>query len=170
MHLQVFDVADPAHPRRRFHQTFSTKGAYSYSAAQYDHHAFTYDPVTGTLALPYNEYNNGISFQGLIAYHIDPKRGFKQIGRIDHRSIADTMLAYTCAQMQQQHNGSETYYCNKANWPSLRQQYGIDRSIVVDKYLMTLGSAGLMIHTLAGADQVAALSWARVQDHAALAQ
>ena len=170
MHLQVFDVADPAHPRRRFHETFSSKGTYSYSAAQYDHHAFTYDPVTGTLALPYNEYNNGISFQGLIAYHVDPKRGFKQIGRIDHRSIADTMLAYTCAQMQQQHNGSETYYCNKANWPGLRQQYGIDRSIVVDKYLMTLGSAGLMIHTLAGADQVAALSWARVQDHAALAQ
>ncbi len=171
IHLQVFDVADPAHPRRRFHESFEAKGTYSYSAAQYDHHAFTYDPVTGTLALPYYEYSgNGAMFQGLIAYHVDRKRGFKRIGFIDHRVIADQMLAQTCAQLEQQHNANRAYYCNKANWPSMRQQYGIDRSIVVDKYLMTLGGAGLMIHTLAGADQVAALSWARIQDHAAIAQ
>jgi len=52
----------------------------------------------------------------------------------------------------------------------MRQGYPIDRSIVVDKYLMTLGNAGLMIHSLAGLDQVSALSWSKIEDHKALAQ
>jgi hypothetical protein len=172
MHLQVFDVADPANPKRRFHETFAGKGNYSYSSAQNDHHAFTYDPVTGTLALPMYEYaGDGSGFQGLVAYRVDPKRGFKQLGRIDHRALADRMLAHQCEVFKRQNNTySQQYYCNKQNWPSLRQQFAIDRSIVVDKYLMTLGTAGLMIHALAGVDQVAALSWARIDDHAALAQ
>mgnify|MGYP001275660718 CR=1 FL=1 len=47
----------------------------------------------------------------------------------------------------------------------------IDRSIVVDKYLMTLGTAGLMIHKLADLDDaVAQLSWARIDDFNAIAQ
>lgn len=171
MHLQVFDVSDPAHPRRRHHETFSMKGNYSYSTAQYDHHAFTYDPVTGTLALPFYEYNtNGTGFQGLLAYHVDAKRGFKSLGRIDHRVLADKMLEHTCSEARKQKNGNESYYCRKENWPNLRMQYAIDRSIVVDKYLLTLGSAGLMIHTLAGMDAVAALSWSKIADEPVLAQ
>jgi hypothetical protein len=35
---------------------------------------------------------------------------------------------------------------------------------------MTLGNAGLMIHTLAGLDQVSALSWSKIQDHQTIAQ
>jgi hypothetical protein len=171
MHLQVFDVKDPANPKRRFHETFSVKGNYSYSAAQYDSHAFTYDPVTGTLALPYYEYkNDGTGFQGLVAYRIDPKRGFKSLGRIDHAPLADKMIEQTCLQQKKANNNVDVYYCNKANWPSMRQGYPIDRSIVVDKYLMTLGNAGLMIHTLAGLDQVSALSWSKIQDHQTIAQ
>jgi hypothetical protein len=170
MHLQVFDVKDPANPKRRFHETFAMKGAYSYSAAQNDHHAFTYDPVTGTLALPYAEYNNNTTFQGLIAYRIDPRRGFKSLGRIDHGQLADKMIEQTCLQQKKANNNNDVYYCNKQNWPSMRQSYPIDRSIVVDKYLMTLGNAGLMIHSLAGLEKVSALSWSKIQDHAVLAQ
>ncbi|HEY5950708.1 MAG TPA: beta-propeller domain-containing protein, partial [Kofleriaceae bacterium] len=171
MHLQVFDVADPANPKRRFHETFSVSGNYSYSAAQYDSHAFNYDPVTGTLALPYYEYkNDGTGFQGLIAYRIDPKKGFKSLGRIDHAQLADKMIEQTCRQQKKANNNNDVYYCNKANWPSMRQGYPIDRSIVVDKYLLTLGNAGLMIHTLAGLDQVSALSWSKIEDHQAIAQ
>ncbi len=172
LHLQVFDVSDPANPRRRHHETFATKGGgYSYSAAQNDHKAFTYDPVTRTLALPFYEYkNDGSGFQGLIAYRVDPKRGFKSLGRIEHGKLADKMLEYTCSKLKQQNNGNEHYYCNKANYTHLRRQYAIDRSIVVDKYLMTLGTAGLMIHTLAGLDEVSALSWAKVDDEPVLAR
>lgn len=172
LHLQVFDVSDPSNPRRRHHETFATKGGgYSYSAAQNDHKAFTYDPVTRTLALPFYEYkNDGSGFQGLIAYRVDAKRGFKSLGRIEHGVLADKMLDYTCKKLKKQNNGSEHYYCNKANYQNLRRQYGIDRSIVVDKYLMTLGSAGLMIHTLAGLDEVSALSWAKLEDEPILAR
>jgi hypothetical protein len=170
MHLQVFDVKDPANPKRRFHETFATKGSYSYSAAQNDHHAFTYDPVTGTLALPYAEYNNGSNFQGLIAYRVDPKRGFKSLGRIDHGQLADKMIEQTCAEQKKLNNNVDVYYCNKTNWPSMRSGYPIDRSIVVDKYLMTLGNAGLMIHSLSGLDKVSALSWSKIKDHQVLAQ
>ena len=171
MHLQIFDVADPANPKRRHHETFAMKGNYSYSTAQYDHHAFTFDPVTGTLALPFYEYNNnGTGFQGLIAYRVDAKRGFKSLGRIDHRTLADKMLEHTCNESRRLKNGNETYYCRKENWANLRMQYPIDRSIVVDKYLMTLGTAGLMIHSLSGLDQVSALSWSRISERPTLAQ
>jgi uncharacterized secreted protein with C-terminal beta-propeller domain len=171
MHLQVFDVSNPANPTRRFHETFAMKGTHSYSAAQYDHHAFTYDPRTGTLALPFYEYgNNGTSFQGLIAYRVDAKRGFKSLGRIDHRSLSDKMIDHMCHQASQAKNGNQAYYCKKENRPNLRQQYPIDRSIVVDKYLMTLGPAGLMIHSLSGLDAISSLSWARVEEHERLAQ
>jgi uncharacterized secreted protein with C-terminal beta-propeller domain len=171
MHLQIFDVRDPANPKRRHHETFALKGSgYSYSAAQHDHKAFTYDPVTGTLALPFSEYNGGHYFQGLIAYRVDAKRGFRSLGRIDHRSLADKMIEHTCREAKRQKNGNEHYYCRKENYDSLRQQYAIDRSIVVDKYLMTLGTAGLMIHSLAGLDQVSQLSWARIAERPALAQ
>ncbi|HEY5923461.1 MAG TPA: beta-propeller domain-containing protein [Kofleriaceae bacterium] len=172
MHLQVFDVNDPSNPKRRFHETFALKGGgYSYSAAQNDHKAFTYDPLTGTLALPFYEAkNDGTAFQGLIAYRVDAKRGFKSLGRIHHGELADKMIAHTCAQQKKLNNNVDVYYCNKQNWPSMRQGYQIDRSIVVDKYLMTLGTAGLMIHSLSGMDKVSALSWAKIDDHAALAQ
>lgn len=173
MHLQVFDVSDPKNPKRRHHETFATKGGgYSYSAAQHDHKAFTYDPMTGTLALPFYEQKNDGSgyFQGLIAYRVDAKRGFKSLGRIDHSSLADKMIEHNCREMKRLNNGSERYYCEKSNWPNLRRQFAIDRSIVVDKYLMTLGSAGLMIHTLSGLDRVSSLSWARIADEPTIAQ
>ena len=75
-----------------------------------------------------------------------------------------------CEQQKKLNNGNDVYYCNKANWKNMRSQYPIDRSIVVDKYLMTLGTAGLRIHTIAGLDQVSMLSWSKIDDHAALAQ
>jgi hypothetical protein len=171
MHLQIFDVSNPANPRRRHHETFAMKGGYSYSAAQNDHKAFTYDPVTRTLALPYYEYNNdGNNFQGLIAYRVDAKRGFQSLGRIDHRQLADKMIEHTCREAKRLKNGNEHYYCQKANYPGLRQQYAIDRSIVVDKYLMTLGTAGLMIHSLSGLEQKSALSWSRISEQPTIAQ
>jgi uncharacterized secreted protein with C-terminal beta-propeller domain len=173
MHLQIFDVRDPANPKRRHHETFALKGnGYSYSAAQNDHKAFTYDPITGTLALPFYEYNNqtGTNFQGLIAYRVDAKRGFKSLGRINHSSLADKMIEWQCREAKRTKNGNEQYFCNKQYWAGMRQQYMIDRSIVVDKYLMTLGTAGLMIHSLAGLDQVSQLSWSRIADEPAIAQ
>lgn len=173
LHLQVFDVSDPKNPKRRHHETFATKsGSYSYSAAQYDHKAFTYDPVTGTLALPFYEqkYDGSGLFQGLIAYRVDPERGFQSLGRIDHSSLADKMIEHTCNETKRQNPSGASYYCEKSNWPSLRRHYSIDRSIVVDKYLMTLGSAGLVIHELSGLDQVSSLSWARISERPLLAQ
>jgi uncharacterized secreted protein with C-terminal beta-propeller domain len=172
LHLQVFDVNDAANPKRRFHETFALKNSYSSSAAQYDHHAFTWDPITRTLAIPFQEYKQDGTgnFSGLLAYRIDPKKGFKSLGRIDHASLADKMIEQTCRQQKKLNNGTEVYWCAKTNWPALRQNYPIDRSIIVDKYLMTLGNAGLMIHSLAGLDKVSQLSWARIEQTKAFAQ
>ena len=163
LHLQIFDVSKPEAPTRRFHETFSGN-RYTNSIAQADHHAFTYDPVTGTLALPIQESTSEGTFQGLVAYHIDRKRGFRSLGRIDHTSLADKLLAAQCAQR------NDVGMCESQNRIYLRQQYAIDRSMVVDKYLLTVGNAGLMIHELSDLEDVASLSWSRVQEQTPIMQ
>ena len=146
-HMQVFDVKDPSKPTRRFHEKLSSWSNYSASAAQADHHAFTYDPVTGTLALPVSgSTNEGDAFNALVVYHIDPKTGFTLHGRVTHRELAAELFAANC--------GSDDPWAQNGNCDPSSRRYlipaysQIERSIVVDKYLMTIGQSGMEIHQL----------------------
>jgi uncharacterized secreted protein with C-terminal beta-propeller domain len=166
MHLQVFDVSNPAKPTRKFHEKVATESTYSWSAAQHDHHAFTYDPVTGTLAIPVQEYQSNAYYSGLFVYDVDKKDGFELLGKVDHGELADPFIQKQCDDARAAKNGSDQYVCGKDYMKQMRGQYPIDRSIVVDKYLMTLSPVGLEIHGLAKLDKkaVATLSWVKVAD------
>jgi hypothetical protein len=89
LHLQIFDVSDPARPRRT-HQEHIEGGRYAYSAAQWDHHAFTFDPRTGTLALPISGSFGGSSgfFSGLEVYGVSD-RGFAYRGFVTHAGLTE---------------------------------------------------------------------------------
>jgi len=50
--VSLFDVSDFAHPQRLSQYNFG----WTYSDAQYDHHAFLYDPSLNLLALPLTDY------------------------------------------------------------------------------------------------------------------
>ena len=164
LHLQVFDVKDPKNPVRRFHEK---RAMYSNSTAQHDHHAFMYDPVTGTLAFPIIEQRgSGEYFNGLAVYSFDKKRGFKDKGGLDHSALGDLWVEQQCAQQKAQAPGQPTtsyYYCNPQYRNQARAQYPVTRSMVVDKYILSLSAIGLEIHELADLDVAATLSWAKVQ-------
>lgn len=164
VHLQVFDVKDPAHPTRKFHEKVATKG-YSSSQAQYDHHAFMYDPITKTLAFPISEGDGSRYFNGLAVYSLDAKKGFKRKGKLDHATLADPVIAQMCKD-QKQHNN---YYCTDQYKMQARMGYGITRSMVVDKYILSLSALGLEIHELGDLDVAATLGWAKVEKASAIA-
>ena len=152
-HMQVFDVSNPAKPTRRFHEKLSSWSNYSHSIAESDHKAFTYDPVTGTLALPVSGYANDGQFNGLVVYDVDPERGFTLHGRITHRDLAREVLAARC---KDPWAGNDCRHLHG----EIAHHAQIDRSIVLDKYLVTLGVAGLEIHPIEKlAQRAARLAW-----------
>jgi uncharacterized secreted protein with C-terminal beta-propeller domain len=169
LHLQVFDVKDPAHPRRTFHTKVAAPESYSWSSAQGDHHAFMYDPVTGTIAFPFSQYSNA-AFNGLAVYHLDRKTGFRSLGRIDHGVLADALTASQCARFKRDQPQSAEYYCKPEYLAQMRYGYGIDRSMVIDKYILSISTAGLEVHELADLDFTAALSWEKVEQSPEIAQ
>lgn len=84
--VSLFDVSDPAHPRLAHrHLIEGDEGAWSWSEALADHHAFTYH--RGVLAIP--AYIGGAeeSFSGLIVLAADPEGGIRELGRIDHDDL-----------------------------------------------------------------------------------
>jgi len=92
MKLSLFDVRDAGNPREI---ATLTEDAQSYSSAEYEPHAFTYDPATGVLALPltawtYTTPDDWASYQlidGLQLYDINPSGGISRRGFIDHSSF-----------------------------------------------------------------------------------
>lgn len=99
--VQLFDVADlgnisliggPLTPS-------GAANGYSYSAAEYDPHAFTYfpdsedAPVPGTLSIPLQRWSeSGGSFTGFQVVRVDPsdaQASLTELGLIDHQSLID---------------------------------------------------------------------------------
>lgn len=80
LQVSLFNVADPARPVRIDNVVFP--GAYS--AAQQDHHAFTWWPKTGQLFLPISESS---SYGGVIAIEVEPSKGFGAKSRVPHASV-----------------------------------------------------------------------------------
>ena len=124
MHLQIFDVSDPKNPTRIHHESLKLDG-YSSSSAESDHHAFTYDPVTKTLALPLHTYGKNWhdEWSGLVVYTIDDDKGFIERGRVDHSTLVSA---------------------NREN----RCMANIQRTIVMDGYLVTFSNLGIQVNDL----------------------
>ena len=124
LHLQIFDVSNPATPVRT-HQELIEGGRYSYSAAQWDHHAFTFDPVTGTLALPISGYLEGGYghnnwYSGLEVFSVSNK-GFDYRGFISHGDFANTQNRWNAQ---------------------------IRRSIIIGKTLLSVSNVAMMATSL----------------------
>jgi uncharacterized secreted protein with C-terminal beta-propeller domain len=68
--VSLFDVSDPANPRRVALTTISTGPSYWMTTSQqYDPHQLFYDPATQTLAIPINGYYTTDSVTGVGSYH-----------------------------------------------------------------------------------------------------
>ncbi|HMI93584.1 MAG TPA: beta-propeller domain-containing protein, partial [Polyangiales bacterium] len=92
--LQIFDVSDPAAPRRTHTWRFADGG---YSEANVNHKAFTFHTPAGTaegtglLAFPYVSYS-GNAGSSLELFDVSASDGFNKLGSISHT----TMLQNLC--------------------------------------------------------------------------
>lgn len=94
--VQLFDVANPADIRQVASLSPQAGGgsSYSYSAAEYDPHAFSYFPdrsdaqLPGTLSVPLQSYdrNGNSGFTGFLVLRVDAAAAqpLREIGRIRH--------------------------------------------------------------------------------------
>lgn len=144
MKLSLFDVSDARNPRE---VATLTEDAQSYSSAEYEPHAFTYDPATSILALPLTAWSDtppdvGGGYQltdGLQLYDIDPSGGISRRGFIDHSSF---------------YRDSE-----QNRW---YQPQSVERSLFAstadNSYLYSISARGLMVHDLENLESPVATS------------
>ncbi len=76
--VSLFDVADPANPRRVATARIGT----GWSEAESDHHAVLYWPATGLLVLPTTSSAGHGSPAGAVGLRVDREAGFTEVGRI----------------------------------------------------------------------------------------
>lgn len=137
LHLQIFDVSNPKSPQRTHHHRFDNdEGGRSYSQAQNDHHAFTYDPRTRVLAIPMQRHdyrNPQQQFSGVVLLRVGKRSGFEELGRISHADLAEQSRRRSCPTCQ---TTSYAFYAP------------VQRSIVMERYLYTLSSFGLKVSRL----------------------
>ena len=128
-----------------------------------------FDPITGTLAFPITEQQGSSYFNGLAVYHVDRKRGFQRKGRLDHRTLVDPVIAKQCADQKASNPSNARYWCSSDYRNQARMSFGVSRSMVVDKYIVSMSPVGLAIHELADLDVAATLGWAKVEQASAIA-
>ena len=86
LQLSIFDVGDPADPKRSATYTFAGDGWESWSAALWDHHALAWFAKQGILALPVQQGDWWAGSTGLVVFKVDPSSadGFTNLGTITH--------------------------------------------------------------------------------------
>jgi uncharacterized secreted protein with C-terminal beta-propeller domain len=86
LQLSIFDVGDPARPRRTATWTFVGNGWESWSAALWDHRALGWFADQGILAIPVQQGFGTDGSNGLVVFRVEPGRAdaFTNLGRIDH--------------------------------------------------------------------------------------
>jgi len=86
LQLSIFDVANPADPKRSATYTFAGEGWGSWSAALWDHHALSWFAEQGILALPVQEGDWWTGSNGLVVFKVDTNsaEGFTNLGEITH--------------------------------------------------------------------------------------
>ena len=157
-HLQIFDVTDLRKPRRTHHYELTLGSNSSRSAAQWDHHAFTFNARTKTLALPltvHRYHKEGGNFAGVILVKVDPRTGFRNLGDVEHSDLA---ARTRCAQSSSYCNGPAGRFWNAP----------VQRSIFMDDKLYTLSNYGLKVNQLPRMNAVASVLFARQANHAFL--
>ncbi|HEU5056822.1 MAG TPA: beta-propeller domain-containing protein [Kofleriaceae bacterium] len=144
VHVQVFDVSNPARPRRSAHKRLANRDGWSWSAAQWDHHAFTYDPRTGVLGVPMSNYSNDPekTFLGLVLLQVS-KDGFETLGRINHTALARIARERECSNATDESN----WQCRQDVHQDWRSQ--IQRSIVMDETIFTISQLGMQANDIA---------------------
>lgn len=130
--VSVFDVSDPASPNRLHH--FSLGGGYS--EAEWNHHAFLYDPATGSVVIPLDTWGVGESgfeewWSGAVLLRAS-RAGIEQLRTLTHVTPPDPL-------------GGES-------WP-----VSIRRSLVLGDTLYTLSEAGVLATSLGA---LADVGWA----------
>ena len=86
LQLSIFDVGDPANPKRTATYTFAGDGWQSWSAALWDHHALSWFAEQGILALPVQQGDWWAGSSGLVVFKVDTHStdGFTNLGEITH--------------------------------------------------------------------------------------
>jgi uncharacterized secreted protein with C-terminal beta-propeller domain len=119
--LALFDVSDLGNMREVADYAINPQNFTWYwgssSEAEYDHHALSYFPETGTLAVPVYGSYTGVFYPGLTApyqytsslwvFHVDLQSGFQLLGQVTHDSqvrrslrIGDTLYSVAEASVQ----------------------------------------------------------------------
>jgi len=90
LQLSVFDVSNPAKPRRASTYTFAGDGWQSWSSALWDHHALAWFPEQGILTLPVQQGDWWSGSTGLVVFRVDLAADgtFTRLGEISHASGA----------------------------------------------------------------------------------
>ena len=90
LQLSVFDVSNPAKPRRSSTYTFAGDGWQSWSSALWDHHALAWFPEQGILTVPVQEGDWWSGSTGLVVFRVDLAANgtFTRLGEISHASGA----------------------------------------------------------------------------------
>jgi uncharacterized secreted protein with C-terminal beta-propeller domain len=86
LQLSIFDVGNPANPKRSATYTFAGDGWESWSAALWDHHALSWFAQQGILALPVQQGDWWQGSNGLVVFKVDTNStdGFTNLGEITH--------------------------------------------------------------------------------------
>lgn len=124
--LRLFDVTDKTAPELRFSHQFAP---YSSSAAQYDHHAFTYFADRGLLAVPLSGYTydteeHWINQLSLIG--VSRETGFSELGAIDGVSLETALTG----------SGTCSWYA--------RTEAQIERGTFIDDTLYAIARGGVV--------------------------
>ena len=126
--VSVFDVSDPARPRRIDQITLS-KG--SNSEVEYDHHAFLYWRPTGLAMVPVQQWwydeNSESAFFGAVGFEVDDNGDLREVQRVSHPG-----------------GDSEQW-----DWRAR-----IMRSVVVGDHVYTISAKGIMKSELDGLDEL----------------
>jgi uncharacterized secreted protein with C-terminal beta-propeller domain len=148
VHLQIFDVSDLTNPRRTHHHKLNIGSGRSWSQAQSNHHAFTYDPKSGVLAFPLTlrDYKNPENnFVGLMLVAADPWSGLREIGRIDHANLSLGRPGQPCIITAAGH-------CAPRRARTGLRAPKMQRSLIIDGYIYSLSNLGLKVNGLRNPD------------------
>jgi uncharacterized secreted protein with C-terminal beta-propeller domain len=94
LQVSLFDVRDPQNPVRSDVLTLGDDNLWAWSNAIWDHHAFSYFPESGILALPVTAWNEGQSVTQLQVIDITTGElpSLELLGEIDHDSPVNRSL------------------------------------------------------------------------------
>jgi uncharacterized secreted protein with C-terminal beta-propeller domain len=93
--VALYDVSDPDEPKEL--GRYLSEASYTYSAAEYDHKAFLFDPTSGRLVLPVNSYQYHTDgsyayWQGFYVMEVGADTGVQLVGEIEHGTSCSRAL------------------------------------------------------------------------------